>query len=459
MPSQGPSLPGNAGSFLSAGTGEDNNDWTNQSNITADDGTEAQITAASYDTGDSSYVLYARNFGFSVPSDATIDGITVTIERRAFAGGAIDNDVRLTTGTTSGDRIGSTKASGFAWPGTSSNAQYGGAADLWGATLTPADVNDAFFGVAISVLATANNTDIGVDKILVEVNYTEASSDVTGTAAVSFPFSTASSGTSIEDVAGTGDLSFPFSTASSGAQTLEGSGGTTFPFSTALTGAETFEGTGGTTFPFSLASAGELGLSGAGDLSFPFSISASANHAEDDSVSATGDLAFSFATASVAEETLAGTGALAFVFAPAATAEETLSASGGLAFGFSAAAAADETLEGAADLSFVFSVSASGDVEAPSTPVGVGALSFGFNTSGAGEESLVGSGSPELDFSVSGVGATYLPISGVAAVSFSMSVDVLVNLPITEVAGDVLFLLRDKGRPRYPWSRSGFPRR
>lgn len=437
MAAQGPFLPGNAGSFSSAS--ENNNDWTNTGNITADDNVEAQITAATYDSGDVSYALYARNFGFTIPAGATIDGVTVTIERRRFAGAAVDNDVRLTTGIISGDRIGTSKASGTAWPSTSSNAAYGGSSDVWGATLTPTIVNDAFFGVAISVQATAANTDIGIDKILMTVFYTEASSDVDGSGGLSFGFSTAGSGSALLAVDASGGLSFPFSTSSVAVETLEGAGGTTFPFSTASSGAEGFDLAGGLSFPFSTASAGELALVASGGASFPFLIDAAGNVEADDSVFGAGDLAFPFSTSAAGEETLAGAGALSFGFVPAATGEETLA--------------------GAGDLAFVFSATGAGSQGEVGSVAGAGALSFGFNSAAAGAESLVGSGALAVEFSVSSAGLTYVDVSGVAAAAFSMTIDGVVNLPIREVAGDVLFLLRDKGRPRYPWSRSGFPRR
>lgn len=159
---------------------ESANNWTNPANAAIDDATEAQITAATYDNGDISYLLLPFSFGFAIPAGATIDGIVVEIDRRCFAGSAVDNRVQLAKGTAFANLVGTNKASATAWPTTSTIATYGSPTDLWGATWTPAEVNDnaisTAFAVFLSVKATANNTDVGVDFIRATVYYTEASS-------------------------------------------------------------------------------------------------------------------------------------------------------------------------------------------------------------------------------------------------------------------------------------------
>ena len=161
------------------------NDWLTPANISADDGTEAQITAATYDAADHSYRLKATNFGFDadIPAGSTINGITVEIDRRAFAGAAQDQEVRLYDST--GTLVGDDKQTATAWPSTLGVATYGGAADMWTSGLDAADIRSAGFGVALIVLADAANTDIGVDFIRVTVDYTPAPVSVTpGTASL-----------------------------------------------------------------------------------------------------------------------------------------------------------------------------------------------------------------------------------------------------------------------------------
>ena len=159
MATAGPRYPGTVATEIGP---SGDNDWLTATNIGADDGSEAQITAATYDAADHSYRLKATNFGFDsiIAAGDTINGITVEIDRRAFAGAAQDQEVRLYDST--GTLVGDDKQTATAWPSTLGVATYGGAADLWTSGLDAADIRSANFGVALIVLADAANTDIGV---------------------------------------------------------------------------------------------------------------------------------------------------------------------------------------------------------------------------------------------------------------------------------------------------------
>lgn len=176
MATAGPRYPGTVATEVGP---SGDNDWLTASNVGADDGSEAQITAATYDAADHSYRLKATNFGFDadVPAGSTINGITVEIDRRAFAGAAQDQEVRLYDSTAT--LVGTDKQTATAWPATLGIATYGGAADTWASGLDAADIRSAGFGVALIVLADAANTDIGVDFIRVTVDYTDTSVTVT----------------------------------------------------------------------------------------------------------------------------------------------------------------------------------------------------------------------------------------------------------------------------------------
>ncbi len=169
MATAGPRYPGTVATEVGP---SGDNDWTNPTNISANDGSEAEITAASYDANDHSYRLKATNFGFDadVPAGSTINGILVEIEQRRFAGAAEDQEVRLYDST--GTLVGDDKQTATAWPGTATIASYGGATDTWNAGLDADDIRSTGFGVAHIVLATAANTDIGVDFIRVTIDYT-----------------------------------------------------------------------------------------------------------------------------------------------------------------------------------------------------------------------------------------------------------------------------------------------
>ena len=89
--------------------------------------------------------------GFSIPSTATILGVTVSFGI---------NSQSATTGTVaqvalwnSSGQVGTAKTPGTAITTTVTQNSYGGAADTWGASLRPTVVNDPTFGFAISIAA------------------------------------------------------------------------------------------------------------------------------------------------------------------------------------------------------------------------------------------------------------------------------------------------------------------
>ena len=137
------------------GTGVDNGGggtaWTTPINAC----TSGQVTdSSSIPSLSGSDFLVAKNFGFSIPSTATIRGIQVTITRLTddASGQVVDGGVQLTKdGTT---RIGADRSAG-AWPTTATAHTYGSTSDLWGTTWTPAEINASTFGISI----TATNND------------------------------------------------------------------------------------------------------------------------------------------------------------------------------------------------------------------------------------------------------------------------------------------------------------
>jgi hypothetical protein len=224
MATAGPRYPGTVATEIGP---SGDNDWLTASNVGADDGSEAQITAATYDAADHSYRLKATNFGFDVdiPTGSTINGITVEIDRRAFAGAAQDQEVRLYDSTAT--LVGDDKQTATAWPATLGIVAYGGAADTWTSGLDAADIRSTGFGVALIVLADAANTDIGVDFIRVSVDYTAPAPS--GTGAIGVPSAT---------VAGVGGLLLT----ATGAVTVS-------PPSVAGVGEEVFTATGAVVVP------------------------------------------------------------------------------------------------------------------------------------------------------------------------------------------------------------------
>ena len=147
----------------------DDNDWTTPSNVGANDGSYAQITAASFDSPDVSYLLRTTNYSMGVPADAVIDGIVVEIERHYADGICYDVDVNLTKdGTT---RVGSDYSAGANFLLADTIVSFGGATDKWGTTWTAAEVNASTFGLFYKMGAGAANADGFLDFIRITVYY------------------------------------------------------------------------------------------------------------------------------------------------------------------------------------------------------------------------------------------------------------------------------------------------
>ena len=104
--------------------------------------------------------LILKNWGFAIPTDATIVGISFTYYQLCTTAGGIMYDyiVKLVDG--SGNLVGNNKAAGYIWPnsGSAASKTYGSSSDTWGASPTPSMVNDSDFGVALAI-----GTDNGAD--------------------------------------------------------------------------------------------------------------------------------------------------------------------------------------------------------------------------------------------------------------------------------------------------------
>lgn len=178
MASQGPNFP--TGIVTGGIAPENANDWLNPTNVGANDGAEASITAATFDSPDISFQLSTDTYGFSIPAGSTIDGIVVEIEKRdAAIGSAVDFRVQLQDIT---GFIGSNKADTVTdWPTAATIITYGSSTDTWAASPTVDIVNSTSFGVVLSAQATSANTDIFVDFIRITIHYTAGAGGATQT--------------------------------------------------------------------------------------------------------------------------------------------------------------------------------------------------------------------------------------------------------------------------------------
>lgn len=164
MSDTGAVYAGTAANDASAGTTA----WTNASNATADDGSSASIS-----TGSNSQYLKATNFGLTVPSGATIDGIQLEVKWVRTT-----STYQQVVSSVKGGTIGGTnKSTGSILPAPVAYTTFGGAADLWGQAWTDSDVNASNFGFVVKVFNGGKGTAIGsVDAFRVTVYYTGGSS-------------------------------------------------------------------------------------------------------------------------------------------------------------------------------------------------------------------------------------------------------------------------------------------
>ena len=165
MPSQGPNSGGTFADDSSIGTIA----WSNVNNAASSNDVYAVASAPSIiDT----HYLKATNFGFSIPSGATISGIEVRIERSmSVSGFVVDNSMKAVQG---GSIVGAEHATNtHTWTTTDTIDTFGGPMDLWGVTWTPDQINASDFGAAFSAFTT-DALDMRIDQMTMTVYYSEA---------------------------------------------------------------------------------------------------------------------------------------------------------------------------------------------------------------------------------------------------------------------------------------------
>jgi hypothetical protein len=145
--------------------------WISPDNAFSSDDVYAGYISTTSVTEETSEYLRATNFGFAIPSNATITGIKVAVERKTdTANGIIDYSILIVQGGTPG---GTDQSAGAVWSTTESYITFGGASSLWDLTWTPTDTNSSGFGVQIQV---QNQLGVGeralVDHIRITVYYT-----------------------------------------------------------------------------------------------------------------------------------------------------------------------------------------------------------------------------------------------------------------------------------------------
>ncbi len=158
-----------------AGTGANYNDggttaWTNPTNVVGN----TTSTAATFNTGTAggtSQRLRATNFGFSIPSTATIDGVIVEVEQQAANTNRHRwNSVQILKG---GTETGNNNSDNSIITASKIIKSFGTETDDWGASLTPSDVNASNFGVSLKVARYGTATTTSIFRVRITVYYTE----------------------------------------------------------------------------------------------------------------------------------------------------------------------------------------------------------------------------------------------------------------------------------------------
>lgn len=145
--------------------------WTSPGNAATSDNVRATAAVFSQVT----HYLKATNFSFTIPTGATINGVFVEAEvsTNAGAGQVEDSSVKLVKGGTIQGTEGAVAP--HVWTGTDTYISWGGATDLWGLSLTPADVNASTFGAVISALEVGDGAMTArIDHIRITVYFTWA---------------------------------------------------------------------------------------------------------------------------------------------------------------------------------------------------------------------------------------------------------------------------------------------
>ncbi len=147
-------------------------DWTNVNNAGVSDNQYVSTTQTFLNPGETTHLLLATDFRFSVPDGATILGVKVAIERQDQDYQTEDYGTSLLKDGT--NPVGSSNLSYF-WDAVDTYQVHGNATYMWGTTLTPAEVNASTFGLAFAgINNSAGTTRPLVDYLNISVFYNTA---------------------------------------------------------------------------------------------------------------------------------------------------------------------------------------------------------------------------------------------------------------------------------------------
>jgi hypothetical protein len=140
--------------------------WASPANALTADG----LSASSLIDQEKTQRLVLTGFGFSLPANAQVTGIVLSVRKRAGQADEIwDSFIGLERGGAPGAV---SRAAQGDWPATFVTTTYGSATDTFGETLSGAAVNALDFGVAIVALHDAGTGESAfVDDVTMLVHY------------------------------------------------------------------------------------------------------------------------------------------------------------------------------------------------------------------------------------------------------------------------------------------------
>jgi hypothetical protein len=144
-------------------------DWGSISNAQGTpDGLTAAVDLVSMGTSNR---IHCSSYGFNLPANAIINGITLDATRYTDSDMNNDGELKLLK---AGVLQTQNKADLTFWPQYMFFlAGYGGSSDLWGTTWTRADINDPGFGAALSVKRNDGASGAFIDSLVITVDYIE----------------------------------------------------------------------------------------------------------------------------------------------------------------------------------------------------------------------------------------------------------------------------------------------
>ncbi len=134
-------------SFVNITNGTNGISWSSPGNVASSDNSYATVNSINGFTG--SDFLQVSNFSFSIPTNATIIGIKVTVEAHDTFGSQLYASLSS----------GSSKSQILLSSPTDSNYVYGSDSDLWSGTWTPSSINTNFY-VRLQVIYPTPNTQV-----------------------------------------------------------------------------------------------------------------------------------------------------------------------------------------------------------------------------------------------------------------------------------------------------------